>query len=92
MIGAFQFEDGGRTYRCSVEASRGTPAERWWWFSVTGDQQRYAPFQAASGDTQVSVRTRVVGFYSNLLERRAMPYQPRHQWAGRGKGAPTPQK
>ena len=45
MIGAFQFENEGRKYSCTVETPRGARTESWWWFSVTGDQQRYAPFQ-----------------------------------------------
>ena len=91
MIGAFQFENEGRKYSCTVEGPKATRKEAWWWFSVTGDQQRYAPFQAVAGDTQASVRARIINYYTELLARRAMPYQPRHQWAGRPKSAaPAP--
>jgi hypothetical protein len=54
---------------------------------VSGDTQRYAPFQAISGDTPDSVQPRIVEFYLNLLARRALPPAPRHHWAHRGKGA-----
>ncbi|MEP6692893.1 MAG: hypothetical protein ABJD07_17175 [Gemmatimonadaceae bacterium] len=83
MIGAFNFEDGGRTYTCTVEQSRTKPPQAWWWFGVTGDGQRYAPFHASSSDTQGSVKTRVIAYYAALLERRAQPAVARHHWARR---------
>lgn len=86
MIGAFDFEEGGRTYTCCVEPPRATRPEAWWWFGVSGDQHRYAPFQAADDDTQDSVRWRVVTFYSDLVARRAQP-STRHHWAHRNKAA-----
>jgi hypothetical protein len=70
---ALQFVDGGRTYTCRVEPLRGSAAADWWWVNVSGDQSRYAPFQADASDTEESVRTRVVAYYVNLLERRAAP-------------------
>lgn len=84
MIGDFHFEEDGRTYTCSVEPPRGGRTEAWWWFAVSGDQQRYAPFQAATSDTKESVRSRIAAFYSELLVKRAEPAQPRHHWARRG--------
>ena len=86
MVGAFQFEDGGRTYTCRIEGPRGARTESWWWFGVSGDQQRYAPFQASSSDTQKDVRARIITYYSDLLFRRSQPAVPRHHWAQRGKG------
>ena len=50
MIGPFQFEDGGRSYSCTVEERRTAPMGKWWWFEVSGDGQRYAPFEAESKD------------------------------------------
>lgn len=83
----FQFEDSGRTYTCCVEESRTSPSTKtapWWWFRVSNDDQRYAPFQAAPGDTRESVRARIVAFYNHRLERKAAP--PEH-YRGR---RPTP--
>jgi hypothetical protein len=88
MIGAFEFVDGGRTYRCRVEVPPGTRSEPWWWFEVSGDQQVYAPFRAASNDTRTSVKTRVVGFYMHRLARLAEPPAARHQ-RGRPAGSTT---
>ena len=68
-----QFLVGGRTYTCRVEQSGGAPASPWWWVDVSGDQARYAPFRADAGDTEDSVRDRVVAYYEGLLERRAAP-------------------
>ena len=83
----FQFEDSGRTYSCCVEESRTSPSTKtapWWWFRVSNDDQRYAPFQAAPGDTRESVRARIVAFYNHRLERKAAP--PEHPRGRR----PTP--
>ena len=91
MIKAFDFTDGDRTYTCTVEKRRTPGAEPWWWFGVSGDGHRYAPFQAASNDTQDSVRTRIVTYYKEHLVRKAMPAVTRQHWASRGKGvAVTP--
>jgi hypothetical protein len=87
MIGAFKFEHGGRAYECTVEERHTPPTGKWWWFAVSGDQQRYAPFEAVSGDTQGSVRSRVVKYYEHMLEVRARPVEARQHWAGRGKPA-----
>src|SRR5919199_3809860 len=87
MREAFTFEDGGRTYTCRVEASRASRAEAWWWFGVSGDAQRYAPFRAEAGDTEDAVRSRIVSYYGDLIERRAQPAAPRGHWHRRGNGA-----
>jgi hypothetical protein len=87
MSTAFEFEAGGRTYSCRLEEPRAARREAWWWFGVSGDAHRYAPFQATSGDTVESVQSLIVAFYANLLARRASPPAPRHHWwARRGKG------
>jgi hypothetical protein len=87
MEQAFQFEDGGRTYTCRVGGAgtaRTPVTASWWWFDVSGDGQRYAPFRADVGDTQGSVRSRIVAYYDALLARRAAPRTP---WWQRGKPA-----
>ena len=85
----FEFEEGGRLYRCSMQ---GQPSERmgaWWWFDVAGDAQRYAPFRHEPSDTKQSVQTRIVAYYAALLARRAEPPAPRHT-AGRPRGQSVP--
>jgi hypothetical protein len=84
FVTAFEFEDSGRLYRCCVEGERSTRAGEWWWFHVSGDAQRYAPFHPQPGDTKNSVRARIVDYYNALLTRRAMPPVPRY---GRGRPA-----
>lgn len=77
MLEAFEFVDNDRTFTCSVEKAHALGNEPWWWFSVsTDDRQRYAPFRATSGDTQKSVRARIVAYYDDLLARRAAPATP----------------
>jgi hypothetical protein len=78
MVEAFHFEDEGRSYSCFAEARRASPSEPWWWFDVSGDRQRYAPFRAESDDTVASVQSRIVAFHGSLLARRAahVPYRP----------------
>ena len=87
MIRGFEFEEEGRTYVCKVESFRSTPDQGWWWFDVSGDRQRYAPFQAAPADTRTGVRERIVAYYANLLEARARPVEPRSHWGRRPKVA-----
>ena len=48
MLKAFDFEDNGRTFSCRVEGPSGARTELWWWFRVSGDANRYAPFQMKS--------------------------------------------
>jgi hypothetical protein len=79
----FDFEEDSRTYTCRVE-KRNELAEAWWWFGVSGDKQRYAPFRAAPGDTRYAIQSRITLYYRQLLARRAMPAVP---WYRRG--APT---
>jgi hypothetical protein len=79
VIQGFDFVDGERKFSCTVEESRTPGSTAWWWFRVsTDDRQRYAPFRAAPGDTQRSVKTRIVAYYDNLLVRRAAP--PTNYW------------
>jgi hypothetical protein len=74
MLKPFTFEEGGRTYECAVEKARPPREGHWWWFAVSGDGQRYAPFEALPGDTRDSVRLRVVAYYTERLVRLATPY------------------
>jgi hypothetical protein len=87
MIGPFTFEHGGRKYSCAPEKRTGAPEGTWWWFTVSHDQQRYAPFEAAAGDTQQSVRSRIIEFYEHRLWARAQPPEPRQQFSRPGKPA-----
>jgi hypothetical protein len=66
----FEFMDGGRKYTCHVEQATGGRSDAWWWFGVVGDKGRYAPFRAEDGDTEASVRARIVSYYEGHLERR----------------------
>ena len=91
MIGPFDFQHDGRAYACVVDQSRAVGGRAWWWFRVSGDAARYAPFCAAAGDTRQSVRSRIVAYYTNHLARRAAPPPVRGHWARRQQGAsPTP--
>lgn len=87
MIGSFEFQDAGRHYTCTVERQRDAGAEAWWWFAVSGDQQRYAPFRAAKGDTRADVQARIVEFYANRLFRLTQPTERGSHW---GKRTPRP--
>ncbi len=84
MVRMFSFAEGDRKYQCRVEGPTAGRKEAWWWFEVSGDPQRYAPFQAAPGDTEASVRSRIVAYYENMLVRRA---QPATSWHNRGRPA-----
>ena len=83
MVEEFGFKDGTRTYTCTVEAQRAAPTDKWWWFAVTGDAQRYAPFRAARGDTRESVQERIVQFYNDRLFALTQPTQRGSHWGKR---------
>jgi hypothetical protein len=89
MINGFEFKDDGRTYTCTVEVRNGPAPESWWWFAVSGDQQRYAPFRAAKGDTQASVTERVVQFYTNRLFQLTQPTVRGGHWNKRSAATPA---
>jgi hypothetical protein len=87
MIAGFSFVHDGRTYTCVAEAGPGGQSEAWWWFTVTRDGNRYAPFRAVTKDTRSSVQARIVAYYANHLAHRAMPEN--QHWARRPKpGSP----
>lgn len=81
----FTFEQDGRTYSCTVEERTTEPVGTWWWFTVSSEQQRYAPFEVAAGDTQASVRSRIVAYYEHRLWVRAQPVVPRERHSGPGR-------
>jgi hypothetical protein len=90
MPGAFTFEAGGRTYTCTPEKGAAPLQGTWWWFGVSNDPNRYAAFEAAKGDTEHSVRTRIVAWYERRLWVRAQPAVPRERF-GRPPGKPGAQ-
>lgn len=81
MTKSFSFADGDRKYQCRVERGTAGRTEAWWWFEVSGDGHRYAPFHAAAGDTDASVRARILAYYLNMLARRS---EPATSWHNRG--------
>jgi hypothetical protein len=89
MIKGFVFEHDSKTYHCDVAPLRAQGGEPWWWFNVSGDPNRYAPFHAAGSDTRESVRTRIVEYYTNHLARRLAPPAPRGRWQKPGTTAPA---
>ena len=84
---SFSFEDAGRIFACHVEHARTRDVAAWWWFTVSSDSHRYAPFHADAGDTEDSVRSRVVAYYDALISRRSAPRQP---WRRTDRAAGTP--
>jgi hypothetical protein len=92
MVSNFRFVADGLAYTCSTGQAHPPQRDSWWWFVVAGDRQRYAPFRSTAGDTQESVRSRVVEFYSNRLARLAEPPERRgfggHRF-GRQAGVPA---
>jgi len=85
MLRAFSFVHDNRTYNCQREEPNGSFQEAWWWFTVSHDGNRYAPFHAMTRDTRASVQERIVAYYTNHLAHRAMT--DREHWARRGKAA-----
>lgn len=91
MIEAFQFVDGHRTFKCTMETPRRC-TQAWWWFSVETkhalipDGQRYAAFAVLDDDTTDSVRQRITRFHDELLVQRAQPANT--HWR-RGRAAST---
>jgi hypothetical protein len=79
-VRSFDFEEGGRAYTCCVE-TRNELAEAWWWFGVSGDKQRYAPFRAAADDTKIAIQLQITMYYREVIARRqAMRYSVAPSW------------
>jgi hypothetical protein len=89
-IKGFDFEHDSKTYHCTVAPLRPQGDEAWWWFNVSGDPNRYAPFHAAKSDTRDSVRTRIVEYYANHIARRLAPPVPRGRWQKPAAAAAAP--
>lgn len=89
MVEEFGFQEGTRTFNCTVETRKGTEADAWWWFSVSGDNQRYAPFRRARGDTKESVQQRIVQFYNDRLFALTQPTQRGSHWGKRPGATPA---
>ena len=89
MIGPFAFEHNGRKFSCTTEKREAAPQGTWWWFAVSHDPHRYAPFEAVAGDTQQSVRSRFIAFYEHRLWVRAQPAVPQQRFSRPTKPAPT---
>ena len=84
-----EFIDAGRTFSCSVAPRSASESALWWWFRVSSDGSRYAPFLAANDDTPASIQARIVAYYDDLLARRAAPSVPRWQRARPAAAAPA---
>ena len=83
MVARFTFEADDRTFVCQVEGQSGL--RQWWWFTVSGEAHRFAPFQPTAEDTVQSVQFRIVSYYRELVARRALVLDPREAWERRGK-------
>ncbi len=84
MLKPFEFKADGRSFSCTVEERPGPEGESWWWFAVSGDGQRYAPFRASRSDTRESVQERVAKFYADRLFAKSQPTLRGSQWGKRG--------
>ena len=80
MLEPFTFEADDRTFACGIERGRAEGAQAWWWFSVSGESHRFAPFQPDPQDTMESVQARILSYYRALLARRALPLDQRSSW------------
>jgi hypothetical protein len=76
-----EFTHGDRTFTCRAEGSAAAPATLWWWVNVTGESSRYAAFRAEKGDTERTIRPRIVAYYEELLAVRARPAITRSHWS-----------
>ena len=82
-VARFTFEDEDRTFVCQIEGT--SPLRQWWWFTVSGEAHRFAPFQPSAEDTVGSVQLRIMSYYRELLARRALVLDPREAWELRRK-------
>ena len=85
VLPPFTFEADDRVFACQIEQGRTKLAQPWWWFTVSGESHRFAPFQPVVGDTVESVRSRVLSYYRDLVARRAMTLDQRESWELRRK-------
>jgi hypothetical protein len=80
VIADFTFQADDHTFGCRIETARTAGAQPWWWFNVSGDEHRYAPFQSDASDTVESVQLRIASYYRALLARRELPLDMRTTW------------
>lgn len=79
----FTFEADDRTFVCQIEGR--SHLRQWWWFTVSGEAHRFAPFQPSAEDTVASVQFRILSYYRELVARRALVLDPRDAWELRRK-------
>ena len=84
MLAPFTFEADDRTFACHIEGGE-THVSQWWWFTVSGESHRFAPFQPSADDTVESVRSRVLSYYRDLVARRSLSLNQREAWELRRK-------
>lgn len=81
MPSEFEFVDSGRKFVCSVEVPSRPGMPPWWWFRVdSGENTRYAPFEASAADTRQSVQRRIIAYYEQLLAIKARPAYQKPAW------------
>jgi hypothetical protein len=80
MLQPFTFEADDRIFACQIEQGRSRLAQAWWWFTVSGESHRFAPFQPVADDTVDSVRFRVLSYYRELVARRAETLDQHDTW------------
>jgi hypothetical protein len=85
MLQPFTFEADDRVFACQIEQGRTPVAQAWWWFSVSGESHRFAPFQPLADDTEDSVQFRILSYYRELVARRAETLDRRDVWELRRK-------
>ena len=83
-LSRFTFEADDRAFVCQIEGGQ-SHLRQWWWFTVSGEAHRFAPFQPSSDDTLESVRSRIVSYYRELVARRALVLDQREEWELRRK-------
>lgn len=82
-LAQFTFEADDRTFVCQIEGR--SQLRQWWWFTVSGEAHRFAPFQPSAEDTLGSVQSRIMSYYRELVARRALVLDPREAWELRRK-------
>ena len=80
MLDTFTFQADNLTFACRIEKGRAEGAQPWWWFTVTGEAHRFAPFRPEVEDTVETVRARVLAYYRALVARRDLPLDRRSSW------------
>jgi hypothetical protein len=83
-LSRFTFEADDRAFVCQIEGGQ-SQLRQWWWFTVSGEAHRFAPFQPSADDTLESVRSRIVSYYRELVARRALVLDQREEWELRRK-------